>query len=905
MRCRSRRSATLLGLGTASVLALTAALAVPAAAQDQAPEAEKVFHIPAQSLSRALADFSRQSDLIVVAPTRLTAGKSAPEVTGEFAPYEALGKLLQGSGLNYSHDEDGSITVVKPPTGKKTGSAAGPTRLAQVAETERQSDAGSDVEPVEVTEEDEEEGLENIVVTGTNIRGVAPDSSPSFTFDREDIAKSGVSTVSEFMQTLPQTFGGGAQADVTNQPNDRTASSNIGAGSSVNLRGLGANGTLILLNGRRLAASGSLGDFTDISMIPLSAIERIEVLTDGASAIYGADAIGGVVNIVLRSDYVGVESFLGVGTVTEGDLMEYRAGQTIGTAWGSGNALVAYEFYHRDNLSVLDREFSSVVVPSPSNNLFPEQQSHSVLLTATQELGDRVRIRGEASYSRRDVDTVIGPAVGSETLIATDNEQYGGAAGVDIGLWGDWRLDLAGSYNTTSLFREQTGFQTAQLESDSKLWSLDGKVDGSLFKLPGGNIKVAVGLGYREETFFFQGGATLREDERSIFGAFGEAFIPIVGESNRLSGVERLELTLAGRYDDYSDFGGTFNPKVGLLWSPVNGLRFRGTYSTSFNPPNLGDTGVAFGGSAFARNVPNPASPTMTSVAILTNLRLDLGPEESTSWTAGVDYSGTVGPGDFDLSVSWFDISYTDRIAFPGSSLFFLNDPVTFVDLITVDPDPAVTAEAIADAEFFLNLTAFPGFGPPVWMMPGDEEFILDGSLRNLTATDTSGLDVDLSYEVETGIGDLSFGLNGSYIFKQKQQITVTAPAVDVVDTIFNPADLRLRGSASWSNNGWSAAAFVNYVDGYVDDRNLLGLGDVPVSSWTTVDANLSYETRDRSGRNFTDNIRLSISVQNLFDKNPPTIESSSIFGGTGTGFDPTNADPLGRFVSFRVTKAW
>ena len=321
MRCRSRRSAKLLGLGAASVLALAAALAVPAAARERAPEGEKVFHIPAQSLSRALADFSRQSDLIVVAPTRLTVGKSAPEVTGEFAPYEALGRLLQGSGLGYARDEDGSITVVEPPATKKTGSIAGPTRLAQVAETERRSDAVSDVEPIQQDDAGDEE--------------------------------------QEVLQSLPQNFGGGPNDDtatVTGSGNG--ANFNFFLGFSVNLRGLGADSTLTLFNCRRTAATGA-GTFVDVSSIPLSAVERIEVLTDGASAIYGADAVGGVVNIVLRRDYEGAETSLRFGSVTDGGQQEYQVGQSYGTNWSTGHFLVSYEYSKRERLLSEDRDFAA------------------------------------------------------------------------------------------------------------------------------------------------------------------------------------------------------------------------------------------------------------------------------------------------------------------------------------------------------------------------------------------------------------------------------------------------------------------------------------------------------------------------------------------------------------------
>src|SRR5262249_53847435 len=132
-------------------------------------------------------------------------------------------------------------------------------------------------------------------------------------------------------------------------------SSSVEQGSSINLRGIGEGTTLILLNGRRMA-SGFFGSTPDISALPLSAIERVEVLTDGASAIYGSDAIGGVVNFILRKDFDGFET-RARGGFSDGGVNEYRFSQTLGKNWGSGNALVSGEYYKRDLLPTSERAF--------------------------------------------------------------------------------------------------------------------------------------------------------------------------------------------------------------------------------------------------------------------------------------------------------------------------------------------------------------------------------------------------------------------------------------------------------------------------------------------------------------------------------------------------------------------
>jgi outer membrane cobalamin receptor len=105
--------------------------------------------------------------------------------------------------------------------------------------------------------------------------------------------------------------------------------------TAVNLRGLGADATLVLINGRRMAGAGLMGDFADVSMIPVSAVARIEVLTDGASALYGSDAVGGVVNIVMRDRYDGAETRARLGGSTRGDLGQYQLAQTLGRKAGA------------------------------------------------------------------------------------------------------------------------------------------------------------------------------------------------------------------------------------------------------------------------------------------------------------------------------------------------------------------------------------------------------------------------------------------------------------------------------------------------------------------------------------------------------------------------------------------
>jgi outer membrane cobalamin receptor len=143
------------------------------------------------------------------------------------------------------------------------------------------------------------EQLEEVVVTGTHIRGVSP-ASPVIVLTGTDIANSGLTTSGEVMRSLPQSFAGGQQSTIGENGNGPYQNlSNFNNSDSANLRGLGSDSTLVLINGLRAPVTGFQGS-VDISAIPLIAIDRVEIVTDGASALYGSDAVGGVANFVLK-----------------------------------------------------------------------------------------------------------------------------------------------------------------------------------------------------------------------------------------------------------------------------------------------------------------------------------------------------------------------------------------------------------------------------------------------------------------------------------------------------------------------------------------------------------------------------------------------------------------------------
>ncbi|GAB1408700.1 TonB-dependent receptor [Thermomonas brevis] len=197
--------------------------------------------------------------------------------------------------------------------------------------------------------------LDTIMVTGTNIRGATPAGNSVLTIGAEEIAASGKATIGDYLRDLPANFAGGVGMSDNIQGTDSSVGgANMTGGQGVNLRGLGALSTLVLVNGRRVAAAGQLGDFVDISTIPTSAVSHIEVVLDGASAVYGSDAVGGVVNIILKRSDDGARTSLRVGSTGDGASTQVQLGQSWGKQWDGGGLIVGYEYNQQDNVLAND-----------------------------------------------------------------------------------------------------------------------------------------------------------------------------------------------------------------------------------------------------------------------------------------------------------------------------------------------------------------------------------------------------------------------------------------------------------------------------------------------------------------------------------------------------------------------
>lgn len=193
--------------------------------------------------------------------------------------------------------------------------------------------------------------IEEVVVTGSRIRRTDLNSvGPVTILDAPQIAATGVTSLEVLLQRLPSSAGFGG-----NQTSAYWVSNGWGT-PQINLRGLGINRTLVLLNGRRVVAGGTGANTSvDLSMIPVSIIERIEVLKDGASAIYGADAVAGVVNIITKQNFDGVEASVKAGAAFEGDGEELQLDLTWGITTDRGNLMANISYQDANEVYMPDR----------------------------------------------------------------------------------------------------------------------------------------------------------------------------------------------------------------------------------------------------------------------------------------------------------------------------------------------------------------------------------------------------------------------------------------------------------------------------------------------------------------------------------------------------------------------
>jgi outer membrane receptor protein involved in Fe transport len=267
----------------------------------------------------------------------------------------------------------------------------------------------------------------------------------------------------------------------------------------------------------------------------------------------------------------------------------------------------------------------------------------------------------------------------------------------------------------------------------------------------------------------------------------------------------------------------------------------------------------------------------------------DLKPEKARIWTVGLDLASHASP-DFRASATYYDIRFTEVVADPEFSVDVPNvlsqEAILGPSIVQRNP-PTARVQQLAASPAYANL-----FGIDLATVGA----IFDSRVHNLSIESTRGVDLDGSWAGQTSIANVELGLNTTYIFRFDTQFTPNASIVSILNTAYNPVDLRMRARAVIRHGGLTFASFVNFIDSYRVDDTSPGR---QIPSWTTVDVTAKYLFKSERGP--LADASLLLSVTNLLNKAPPFVPNP-IFN---INFDGANANALGRFLSVQLSKRW
>jgi iron complex outermembrane recepter protein len=420
-----------------------------------------------------------------------------------------------------------------------------------------------------------------------------------------------------------------------------------------------------------------------------------------------------------------------------------------------------------------------------------------------------------------------------------------------------------------------------------KVTQFDASFSGGLFNLPGGEVRAAIGVDYRKETYQFDPGAPGALSSVSIFNApFDNAFLsPKVSRNVKAAYAEVLfpifdsfEVSVAGRVDDYSGFGSTVNPKVTAKFTPTDWLLLRASYNTGFRVPTFnqifnGQFILASPGNALVDPTTCPSGVVSTTVPgcnaitpdTLNGGNLELGPETSEQFSVGVVLQPTK---RISLALDYWNIAVDDTIG------------------------------TLTTPQLFQNINAF---GDRILRTNG----IITGlDLRtgNLGSRRTEGLEVSGRAGFDALDGEVRVGLDGTYLLSKKEKLLPNLPYTDLVGIFALVGDVGLK----WKHN-----AFISYNNGDFGltfsqiFRNGYKNNNRPAAAVTRPDYNArvkSYTTYNMSiSQKIAERFTITAGVRNIFNADPPFVITYDGDSGAGGSWDPRVADPRGRSFTMAV----
>lgn len=898
--------------GAATYAALSCALLANGSVQAREARSDAIaFNIPGGSLQAALTAFAGQSGLQLIYAPENVAGRAASAVREKLPAHVALDRLIKGTGLHIRQVNERVIVLerygTRPGTGALTVSGeadAASQTAAPIPDSIAASGVGSERSaPDPMTARDKE-----IVVTGTRIRGAAS-PSPRTTATRQALEDAGITDMAGFSRILLQNFTGGQNPGVAGG-GDQGGQNNINNSATLNLRGLGADATLTLINGHRLAYD-ALNQGIDISTIPLAAIERVEVVADGASALYGSDAVGGVANIVLRRDYSGAQVNARYGASTDGGNSQQQYTGVTGARWNSGGVMVAADYTHSVPITAADRSYTRHL--DESQMLLLHNSQFSAVVTGHQRLAEGVTFEIDAQFanrrSRKATAFFVTRDAYTDGLVNRPRVRtWALTPVVRIELPSQWTasLEFTRSVSKTDVLshRFTAGVDSpGRLIYENHLTNIEGSAEGPLVRLPGGDARLAIGAGYRKfgldiDVSQIVGGASVTtsdaREKRNSFFAYGELAVPVVGPANRSSGFYDLHLSAAVRYERYEGIDEVATPKFGIVYAPHRDVTFKASWGRSFKIPTLNQINQVQAGSLLPAGMfapqPSPGLPAGATVLLLGGGNPDLHAERATTWTATMELRPRFIP-DLEITATYFDVDYRQRIASPVTSVLSSLGNPAFADFITFNPSAQQIEAIIAGLPEGLSNQSGGPFDP------AGVGAIIDTSLRNTARERARGLDISALYRAALGEEDtLTLTAAASYLDADRKLSAGQAP-LERSGVIFTPPHWRVRGGLNWERANTQVAASLNYAGGVVDNRFVV---PTAIGTFTTLDLSAGFRSTAQAG--LLRNVDLRVSALNILNEKPDVIRTTD---PAAIPFDSTNQSSIGRFVSLAVTKSW
>jgi iron complex outermembrane recepter protein len=562
-------------------------------------------------------------------------------------------------------------------------------------------------------------------------------------------------------------------------------------------------------------------------------------------------------------------------------------------------------------------QFSYAPVAGRRYQGFSDSTAYGFTPTLTFTLPGDWEAKALYNYGRSDVKFLLPQKNAAAELRALANQPGYGALTTTTAL-NPYNLAATNPAVLRDITNWATNSGNVQIMSQER-----ATIGGPVFSLPGGKVRVLVGAqnGY-ESIDAFNGDAppgvqtaVLRKAvHKTIKSAFAEILIPIIGPDNAFPLGQSLDLNLSGRYDDYSDFGVTRNPKVGFSYVPVEGITVHGNVGTSFNAPSLADTSgavdtriiitplVAAGNinpncnaPAVCNGVSNAASDTTLRPSISTpggNPLLE--PQTADTWAIGADFAPTFIPG-LKFGMTYWDATLKKAI---GTSNFAMNVKYAtpeYARFYIMFPTLQQALDAFGGGNGSLPVTGGIDI-PSLYTGPANTYpyFISSARRNNLGNQFVNGVDFNASFRQEVGFGALTARLNGTRIFHRGTQ--AFDGATKTTTSTVNSSRLSAQASLGAEIGKFTLNGTMNYTGGYlatgVFTGNTATLTNQRVKSFKPVNLFGKYDFDAENG--FANGLSTTLSINNVFDINPPYLNSG---GGTANG------STLGRTITAGISK--